>query len=198
VTVAAPSGPVTWLVLTYRLPASSALKAAIRRKLTGIGAVYPVNAVAALPASPLGERALRRAQKTIAEAGGSAELLLAEVVEGAQDLIAAFNAAREREYGEIIAGCGDFVDRIEAMTAAGRFSYRDLGEKDAELKRLSMRTGTIGAHDALGADNAGAARSALSRCRTALDEFARRVYETDDMAPAGSGNRHWHGRRTIQ
>ena len=62
---------MAWLVLTYRLPASSALKAAIRRKLTGIGAVYLAKAVAVLPASPAAERALRQTRNTIAGAGGS-------------------------------------------------------------------------------------------------------------------------------
>ena len=60
---------VAWLVLTYRLPASSALKTTIRRKLTGIGAVYLANAVAVLPASPAAERALRQTRNTIAGAG---------------------------------------------------------------------------------------------------------------------------------
>jgi hypothetical protein len=46
----APPGPVTWLILVYRLPAHSGLKSVIRRKATALGAVYPVNAVAALPA----------------------------------------------------------------------------------------------------------------------------------------------------
>ena len=123
---------MAWLVLTYRLPASSALKGAIRRKLTGIGAVYLTNAVAALPASPAAERAMRLARNTIAEAGGSAELLRAEAVEGGPDLIAAFNAVREREYGEIIAGCDDFAARIEAITAAGRFGYRDLVSRSGD------------------------------------------------------------------
>ena len=43
--------PVTWLILIYRLPAHSGLKAVIRRKTTALGVVYPANAVAALPAS---------------------------------------------------------------------------------------------------------------------------------------------------
>ena len=45
-------------------------------------------------------------------------MLRAAAVEGGPDLIAAFNAARDRQYGEIIAGCGEIVARIEAMTAA--------------------------------------------------------------------------------
>ncbi|MGA7416337.1 MAG: Chromate resistance protein ChrB [Bryobacteraceae bacterium] len=181
----APPGTVTWLVLAYRLPAASALKAAIRRKLTRIGAVYLVNAVAVLPASPGAERTLRRTRKTITEAGGSAELLRADAVEGAPALIAAFNAARDREYGEIIAACDDLLARIEAMTTAGRFSYRDLGDMDAELKRLSMRNDTIRARDVLGAANADLALSALARCRAVVDDFAVGVYQTDSASVTG-------------
>ena len=178
----APPGPVTWLVLAYRLPANSGLKSVIRRKLTATGAVYPVNAVAVVPASPAAERAFRRLRNTIGEGGGSAQVLRAEAVEGEPDLIAAFNAAREQEYGEIIAGCGEVIAGIQAMTAAGHFRYHDLGEMDAELKRLSVRTGTIRARDALDAVNADGALSSLARCRAVLDEFARRVYQTDTVS----------------
>ena len=183
----APPGPVTWLVLAYRLPAKSGLKSVIRRKLTATGAVYPVNAVAVLPASPAAERAFRRLRNTIGEGGGSAQVLRAEAVDGEPNLVAAYNGAREQEYGEIIARCGDVIAGIEAMTAAGHFRYHDLGEMDAELKQLSVRTGTIRAHDALSAVNAGAALSSLARCRTVLDEFARRVYQTDTVSATGIG-----------
>jgi hypothetical protein len=175
-----------WLVMAYRLPTNHGLKIAIRRRLTGIGAVFPANAVAALPASPAAERALRRMRSQINEAGGSAQVLRAEAIEGVRDLDAAFNAAREREYAEIIAGCGGIVAGIEALTAAGRFSYRDLGDKDAELKRLSERAETIRARDTQGAANTEHARSALGRAQAALDDFAVGVYRTDGAAPGGS------------
>ena len=127
--VAARASRVAWLVLDYRLPAGSGLKAAIRRKLTALGAVYPVNAVAVLPASPTAERAFRRLRNMIGEGGGSAQVLRAEAIQGEADLITAFNTAREQEYDEIITGCGDVVAGIEAMTADGHFCYEDLGKR---------------------------------------------------------------------
>jgi hypothetical protein len=42
-----------------------------------------------------------------------------------------------------IAGCGEVIAGIEALTAAGRYRYPDLGDKDADLRRLSMGTDTI-------------------------------------------------------
>ena len=116
--VAARPSRVAWLILVYRLPAGSGLKAVIRRKLTALGATYPVNAVAVMPASPTAERAFRRLRNMIGQGGGSAQVLCAEAIEGEADLIRAFNAAREQEYDEIIVGCDDVVAGIEAMTAA--------------------------------------------------------------------------------
>ncbi len=85
----APTRPrrVTWLLLAYRLPANSGMKAAVRRRLTAIGAVYPANAVATLPATPAAERAFRRLRSMIGEAGGSAQVLRAEAIEGERDLV---------------------------------------------------------------------------------------------------------------
>jgi hypothetical protein len=106
-------------------------------------------------------------------------VLRAEVIEGAPDLVAAFNAARDQEYAEIIAGCGEVVGGIEALTAAGHFRYGDLGHKDAELRRLSMRNETVRARDTFGAANAEAAASSLARCHMMLDGFAAHVYRED-------------------
>jgi hypothetical protein len=179
-------GEVAWLVLAYRLPASHGLKMAVRRRLTAIGAVFPANAVAAVPASPGAERVLRRLRSLICDAGGSAQVLRAEAIEGARHLVAAFNAARDREYAEVVAGCGEIVAGIEALTAAGRFCYQDLGDKDAELKRLSERAETIRAHDTHGAASAESALAALSSTRAALDDFAAHVYRTDSAVPGVS------------
>lgn len=183
-----------WLVLIYRLPVHAGLKATIRRRLTAIGAVYPANAVAALPESPAAERALRRLRNMIGQAGGSAQVLRAEAVEGEPDLIATYNAARAREYEKIIAEGNDVVAGIEARAAAGRFGYAELGEMDAELKRLFVRNETIRRRDTLGAANAEAALSSLARCRTVLDDFAERVYQADPVSttrrfPGNQGNR---------
>ena len=121
----------------------------------------------------------------IGEAGGSAQVLRAETIEGEPELVAAFNTAREQEYAEIIAECGHIVAGIEAMTSAGRFRYADLEDKDAALKRLSMHYETITARDWFGAGNARSAVSSLARCHAVLDAFAGRVYKED----AGSSSR---------
>jgi hypothetical protein len=78
-----------WLLLAYRLPANSGLKSTVRRRLTAMGAVYPAKAIAVLPESPAAERAFRRFRSMIGEAGGSAQVLRAETIEGEPELVAA-------------------------------------------------------------------------------------------------------------
>ncbi len=178
-------GRAAWLVLAYRLPARPGLKATIRRRLAATGAVYLANAVAAVPASPAAERVFRRLRSMIGEAGGTAQVLRAAVIEGDAHLAGTFNAVRNQEYSEVITGCDDVERAIADLTAAGRFRYADLGEHDAELTRLSARYETTHALDALGAASAGQARSALASCRAVLDDFARRVDQADSASLTG-------------
>ena len=87
---------------------------------------------AALPASPAAERALRRLRNTIGEGGGSAQVLRAEAVEGEPALVAAYNAAREHEYGEIIARClAGNTEMPPTVPARNGEGWWDMGEADA-------------------------------------------------------------------
>ncbi len=56
---------------------------------------------------------------------------------GESELTAAFNAARDREYGDIITGCDDAADAPEAMAAACDFRYEQLCGKQAGLDQLA-------------------------------------------------------------
>ena len=157
---AAPSpGRAAWLVLTYRLRDSHTLKITVRRRLTAIGAGIPGQCGRGLARVPRRGTGLPPPAAHDRRGRGLAQILRAEVIEGGADLAAAFNKAREQEYSEVIAGCGQVLAGIEALTAASQFRYPDLGGKDAELKRLSMRNDTIRARDVLGAANADLALS---------------------------------------
>jgi hypothetical protein len=135
----ADTGAAAWLVLVYQLPAkTSALKMMVHRKLSAAGAVYLSRACAYLTrvcaAAPVGpaERVMRRMRAMITDAGGSAVLLRTRALVGEPDLTAAFTAACDREYEDIIAACRDAVTAIEAMTAAGDFRYQKLWAEAAE------------------------------------------------------------------
>src|SRR3977135_4759748 len=83
-----------WLLLIYRVPSEpTRLRAAVWRRLKSLGAIYLQNSAAALPASPAGERALRKLRHEILEMSGTAVLMSWAVLPGQQGVLADFPRA---------------------------------------------------------------------------------------------------------
>ncbi|MFB9835282.1 Chromate resistance protein ChrB [Actinoallomurus acaciae] len=171
---------IEWLLLVYRIPTEpTRLRAGVWRRLKALGAVYLQNSVAVLPASVEGERALRVLRNDIGEMGGSAQVLKAEALAGQDEVIAAFNAARDEEYTEVIARCQDFLQEIADETAAEHFTYAELEENDEDLAKLKTWYDKVRARDRLGAARRDEAEQALAECTTALEAFAERIYAAE-------------------
>ncbi len=167
----------------YRVPSEpSRVRATVWRRLKGCGAIYLRNSVATLPDSPAHERMLRSLRAEIGGLGGTAQLFRADALAGGQDVIAAYNAARDDEYEEIVDKCRDFLTEIDTETAAEHFTYGELEENDEDLTKLRRWLAKITERDVLGAGGAAAARAALDACAGALDTFAHRVYNADTDA----------------
>lgn len=173
--------PLGWLLLVYRVPREpTRLRASVWRRLKSIGAVYLQNSVAVLPQSTSHERALRSLRKNIGELGGTAQLMRCEVLAGADDVVATYNAARDEEYEEIIDRCRGFQAEIDKETAAEKFTYAELEENDEDLTKLRGWFDKVRLRDSLGADRRTAAEEALQDCSAALDAFADQVYLAED------------------
>ncbi|MEY9849055.1 hypothetical protein ABH940_006159 [Streptacidiphilus sp. BW17] len=128
---------IKWLLLSYRIPTEpTRLRAGVWRRLKALGAMYLQNAVAVLPASPEAERALRLLRQDIIEMGGSAQVLRAEALAGEDEVVGAFNTARDEEYAELLGQCRDFLAEIETETAEEHFTYAELEENDEDLAKL--------------------------------------------------------------
>lgn len=184
------SEELRWLQLVYRVPREpSRLRATVWRRLRALGAVYLHNAVAVLPAAPDTERALRLLRNEILAMGGTAQLLVAAALAGESDIVAAYNAARDEEYVEVIARCGDFLTEIDTETAKLHFSYAELEENDEDLTKLRGWLAKITTRDVLGADRRDEAEQALADAEAALEAFANRVYATETgVAPGNDDN----------
>jgi len=169
------------LVLAYRVPSEpSRLRAGVWRRLKGLGAIYLQNAVAAVPDDPAAERAFRALRAEIAQMeGGSAQLLRAEALAGSADLVAAYNAARDDEYTEIVDRCRDFLAEIEHETEDQHFSYSELEENDEDLAKLRSWYDKVVTRDRLAAAGRELAAAALDECAQALEGFAEAVYAAD-------------------
>jgi hypothetical protein len=172
-----------WLMLVYRIPSEpSRLRAGVWRKLKGHGAIYLQNSVAALPDVAGHERVLRTLRADIVQIGGTAQVFRAAALAGGSGVVAAYNAARDDEYDELVDKCHDFLTEIETETAAGHVTYGELEENEEDLTKLRRWLAKISERDVLDAEGAAAARSALTECERALDEFAHLVYGADPDA----------------
>lgn len=169
-----------WLLLVYRVPSEpSRLRAGVWRRLKGLGAVYIQSSAAALPASPVAERALRGLRSDIIEMGGTALLLGSDVLAGEESLVAQFNAARDDEYEEIVDRCEDFLRQVRKEYEDDHFTYAELEENDVDLAKLKGWFGKVRARDVLRSEGAGRAAEALSSCEAALEDYATHVYDRE-------------------
>jgi ChrB-like protein len=166
-----------WLLLVYRIPPDpSRLRAAVWRRLKSLGAIYLQHSAAALPAGLSAERALRKLRSEILDMGGTAVLLSCSVLAGAQDVHAAFQAARDDEYEEIVDRCEDFLAQVKKEHVAGHYTFAELEENEVDLEKLRKWFARIRQRDVFGASGRQAAEKALALCAESLEEYAARVY----------------------
>ncbi len=166
-----------WLLLIYRVPTEpSRLRSAVWRRLKSLGAIYLQNSAAALPASVGAERALRKLRSEILAMRGTAVLLSCTVLAGVQDVLSAFQAARDDEYEEIVDRCADFVAQVEKEHVARHYSFAELEENEVDLDKLQKWFARVRQRDAFGARGRLAAEKALATCKDALEGYAAKVF----------------------
>ena len=173
-----------WLLLVYRVPSEpTRLRAAVWRRLKSLGAIYLQNSAAALPASIDAERALRKLRREILDMSGTAVLLSCSVLEGEQGVTAAFQAARNDEYEEIIDRCEDFLQQVKKEYTANHFTYAELEENEVDLVKLRNWFAKVRERDVFGAEGRQAAEKALDECEQSLEAYAARVYAEEAEGP---------------
>ena len=166
-----------WLLLVYRVPSEpTRLRAAVWRQLKRLGAIYLQNSAAALPASVSAERALRKLRSEILNMSGTAVLLSCAVLAGEQEIKAAFQAARDEEYAEIVDKCEDFLGQVRKEYVAEHFTYAELEENEVDLVKLKNWLGRVTDRDVFGASGRIATETAIVGCEQSLEEYAARVY----------------------
>jgi len=166
-----------WLVLIYRVPSEpSRLRAAVWRRLKSLGAIYLQSSAAALPAGVAAERALRKLRSEILDMSGSAALLSCSVLAGEAEVLAAFQAARNDEYEEIVDKCHDFLAGLRKEYDANHFTYAELEENEVDFVKLRSWLERVRERDVFGAAGLQAAVTELAECEEQLEAYATRVY----------------------
>jgi hypothetical protein len=178
------AGPATgeaagpgWLLLIYRVPPEpTRLRAAVWRRIKSLGAIYLQNSVAALPAGPASERALRKLRREITGMSGTAVLMSCSVLAGEPEVRAQFQAARNDEYEEIVDKCEDFLRQVQKEYDEDHFTYAELEENEVDLVKLKGWLAKITDRDVFGASGRAACERSLEACEQSLEAYAARVY----------------------
>jgi DNA-binding transcriptional regulator PaaX len=166
-----------WLVLIYRVPSEpTRLRSTVWRRIKSLGAIYLQNSAAALPASVAAERALRKLRSEILDMSGTAVLLSCRVLAGEQDVRAAFQAARDDEYEEIVDKCQDFLAQVKKEYDENHFTYAELEENEVDLVKLKNWLERVHQRDVFGAGGRQAAEKLIEDCEQSLEAYAARVY----------------------
>ncbi len=166
-----------WLLLIYRVPPEpTRLRSTVWRRIKSLGAIYLQNSVAALPASPANERALRKLRREITDMSGTAMLMSCSVLAGEAEVRASFQAARNDEYEEIVDKCEDFLRQVQKEYDENHFTYAELEENEVDLVKLKNWFAKIIERDVFGASGRAACEQFLDRCEQSLEAYAARVY----------------------
>ena len=176
-----------WLILIYKIPVEpTRYRASVWRKLKAAGAVYLQNGVAALPGDAACERVMRGIVHEIAGMHGTAHLIKGMTLSDEAGLLAAFNAARDAEYGEVLGRCRDFHAELAKERAAAHLTFAELEENEEDLAKLEAWLGKIRERDRFTASLRPEADRALAACRDDLGNFAESVYRAADHGSAAS------------
>jgi DNA-binding transcriptional regulator PaaX len=166
-----------WLLLVYRVPSEpTRLRSTVWRRLKSLGAIYLQNSAAALPAGVAAERALRKLRSEIVDMSGTAALLSCTVLAGEQEVRAAFQAARNDEYEEIVDKCQDFLGQLKKEYAENHFTYAELEENEVDLVKLKNWLERVRQRDVFGAAGLEPTQKRIAECEQALEAYAARVY----------------------
>jgi hypothetical protein len=147
-----------WVLLVYRVPREpSTPRIAVWRKLRRLGVAQLADGVVALPLDARNRERLEWVAEDVTEAGGSAQVWLAEPESRRQQetLVQGLRAARAVEYREVAE---------DAAAAAAD----DVSARRRALRRLRRRLRAIGRRDYFPAAARGDARAAVERLAATL------------------------------
>ena len=133
--------PRSWLLLLFSLPTNrNTERVAVWRRLKKMGAVQIKTSTYLLPDEPAQYEQFQWLAQQIRDYGGDSTLVRAHEIEGLtkERVIAMFNDARAKDYGELRKSLQSFIARQKKMGA---------GEASSELERLTRRFREVRAVD---------------------------------------------------
>jgi hypothetical protein len=132
-----------WLILVHRIPPRPLyLRAKIRQRLAGIGAVAVKNAVYLLPHGSDALEDLQWVAQEITAGGGDAHLFEGDFVDGVagEAAVAQFNEARDADYEAIAADAHAAMKSARSAAAAGELAaaHARLAKRLDDVRRIDF------------------------------------------------------------
>ena len=189
----APDGP--WLLLLHQIPPQPGyFRVKMWRRLQALGAVAIKNSAYVLPRTDQAREDFEWVLREIIKQGGEASLCEARFVDGLRDdqVEALFNAARDAEYGGIVAEARRVADNLPSGEALPEGRRPQL---EAEVARLKRRLAEVTALDFFGAPG----REAADGLVASLEARAQRGLErmADGRQLGDLHGRTWVTRKGI-
>ncbi len=110
---------------------------------------------------------------------GTAVLLECKALAGEDEVLAAFQAARDDEYEEIVDRAKDFLVQVAKEHASDHFTFAELEENEVDLVKLQNWCSKVQARDVFKSPGRREAEEALAACAASLEEYANQVYARD-------------------
>jgi DNA-binding transcriptional regulator PaaX len=166
--------PAQWQLLIYTVPSDPSRKrASVWRELKKVGAVYLRDGVCVLPERDRTAATMNAIAARIEAFGGDAILVggVALDVAHARNIVESSDAARQQEYAEIEQEGENLLKHVHRETQHREFTFAELEELEADLKKLRGWFEQVQARDYFGASQAVAAAAVLDRCDQAVGPF---------------------------
>ncbi len=163
-----------WRLLIYTVPSDPSRKRAyVWRELKKAGAVYLRDGVCALPDRPGTAAMLAGIAAKIEEFGGDPIVVPGVELEPkrAQAIVEAALHDRQLEYAELVREGDGLLKHVQRETEHRDFSFAELEELEADLKKLRSWFEQIRARDYFRAEEAAEAADLLGRCEEAVGAF---------------------------
>jgi hypothetical protein len=177
-----------WLLLLVQLPSTpSSARVALWRQLRANGATAVVNGAWVLPHTAANAEFFEQLRDNALGQGGTGFVLRISAPSADVDdaFVRCFRADRSREYDEFAERCTALLDEIGKETGAGKFTYAEMEESEQDLEKLARWLAKIQARDFFPDNRKEQSAAMLTRCRTALRDFAEAVYAAEGVqAPA--------------
>jgi hypothetical protein len=174
----------TWLLFLAQLPSSpSSARVAVWRRMRTVGATSVLNGTWVLPHTAAHARVFEQLLDLVQKHRGSGFVL--SVSESAPEtdaaIVARFRADRGREYDELAERCTAFLAELWKETQAGKFIFAELEEGEQDFEKLVRWLGKIQRRDFFPDERQTEAVTKVERCRQALEDFSRAVYEAEEV-----------------